>query len=80
MKSPFSLILSKATGQLEQILSLLEIILAKNGTAILWKSTGWKKDWPKSSTFSAKVFKPYTIAGKKRALLQVRRRKVSCSL
>ena len=80
MESPFSLILSKATGPLEQILNVLEKVLTKNGTAIFWKSPGWKKDWPKNSPFSAKIFKPYTIAGKKRVLLQVKKRKVSCSI
>ena len=73
LKSPVCLVLSKATGPLEQVLSLLEKLLAENGTAILWKSPGWKKDWPKNSPFSAKIFKSYTLDGKKRVLLQVKK-------
>ena len=73
MESPFSLVLSKATGPLDQILNLLEKLLTENGTAILWKSQNWKKDWPKTSLFSAKIFNPYTIEGKKRVLLQVKK-------
>lgn len=73
LRVSFSLILSKATGPLDQILKILEKILGENGSAIFWKSPQWKRDWPKSSPFSAKAFKSYSVEGKKGVLLQVKK-------
>ena len=74
LKTRFSLILSKATGPLNQTLKLLENLLDESGTAILWKSPNWKQIWPENAPFSANVLKPYSIEGKKRILLQIKKR------
>ena len=73
LESSFSLVLSKATGPVSQVLTLLETALDKKGSAIFWKSPNWNKDWPENSLFSAKIFKTYSVEGKKRILLQVKR-------
>lgn len=79
IKTPFSLILSKATGPFSQILTLLEKLLDESGTAILWKSSSWKQSWPKSALFSAEVFKTYSLERKQRVLLQIKK-KAKCSM
>ena len=78
-KTSFSLILSKATGPLDQILTLMEHLLDESGTAILWKSLNWKQNWPENTLFSAKVFKTYSLERKQRVLLQIKK-KVKCSM
>ena len=80
LESSFSLVLSKATGPVGQILALLEKILDQKGSAIFWKSLNWNQDWPKSPLFSAKIFKTYSVEGKKRILLQVKKKPIKCSM
>ena len=76
----FSLVLSKATGSADQILALLEKILDQKGAAIFWKSPNWKKSWPANRPFSAQIFKIYAVNGKKRVLLQVKKKPLKCSM
>lgn len=80
LKSSFSLILSKATGPMDRILTLLETVLDRKGSAIFWKSPNWDQDWPENPLFSAKIFKTYSLEGKKRTLLQIKRNSIKCSM
>ena len=74
LKSPFPLVLSKATGPFHQVLKVLEKILEKDGFAVFWKSPGWEKTWPKKMPFSVQEISSYLSAGKRRTLLCVRRK------
>ena len=73
VSASFALIFSKATGETEQILKLLENRLDKNGLAFLWKSDSFKLETAKESPFSLELFALYdrSWTKKKGALIKV---------
>lgn len=71
LKDKFKILLSKGTASTETVLKILQKVLSPEGKAFLWKSSLWKEEWPKESSFLPKVLKTYRLKEQTKVLLEV---------